>query len=108
MTTILIFVSIIVAGLFLIRMNKQETDVTKTKTKVGIMYVSSIAKNDLVELVEEKIRQINEEKNRLLNTLKTELDDLQSSYKNCLERNNEIISLLEKLLSYYNIFQVCL
>lgn len=35
MTTILIFVSIIVAGLFLIRMNKQETDVTKTKTKVG-------------------------------------------------------------------------
>ena len=37
MTTILIFVSIIVAGLFLIRMNKQETDVTKTKTKVGFI-----------------------------------------------------------------------
>lgn len=31
---------------------------TKTKTKVGIMYVSSIAKNDLVELVEEKIEKI--------------------------------------------------
>ena len=37
MTTILVFVCIIVAGLFLIQMNKQETDVTKTKTKVGFI-----------------------------------------------------------------------
>ena len=37
MGTILIFVCVIVAGIFLIRMNKQETDVTKTRTKVGFI-----------------------------------------------------------------------
>ena len=31
---------------------------TKTKTKVGIMYISSVAKADLVELVDEKIGKI--------------------------------------------------
>ncbi len=31
---------------------------TKTKTKVGIMYISSVAKNDLVKLVDEKISKI--------------------------------------------------
>lgn len=31
---------------------------TKTKTKVGIMYISSIAKKDLVNLIEEKINNI--------------------------------------------------
>lgn len=35
--TILVFVLVIVAGIFLIQMNKQETDVTKTKTKVGFL-----------------------------------------------------------------------
>ena len=35
--TILVFVCIIIAGIFLIRFNKQETDVTKTKTKVGFI-----------------------------------------------------------------------
>ncbi|MGN1085230.1 MAG: BMP family ABC transporter substrate-binding protein [Lachnospiraceae bacterium] len=37
LTTILIFVCIIVAGIFLIRINQQETDVTKTQTKVGFI-----------------------------------------------------------------------
>lgn len=37
LTTILIFVSIIVAGIFLIHINQQETDVTKTQTKVGFI-----------------------------------------------------------------------
>ena len=57
--------------------------------------------NSARELVEKKIRQIDEEKKRLLNTLFTELNDLERSYGDCLKRNNEIISLLEKLLSYY-------
>ena len=35
--TILIFVCIIVSGIFLIRMNRQETDVTKIQTKVGFL-----------------------------------------------------------------------
>ena len=59
--------------------------------------------NSARELVEKKIRQIDEEKKRLLNTLFTELNDLERSYGDCLKRNNEIISLLEKLLSYYYI-----
>ena len=58
--------------------------------------------NSARELVEKKIRQIDEEKKRLLNTLFTELNDLERSYGDCLKRNNEIISLLEKLLSYYS------
>ena len=37
MTTILIFVCIIVAGIFWIRINQQETDITKTQTKVGFI-----------------------------------------------------------------------
>lgn len=37
LTTTLIFVCIIVAGIFLIRINQQETDVTKTQTKVGFI-----------------------------------------------------------------------
>ena len=37
LTTILIFVCIIVAGIFVIRIHQQETDVTKTKTKVGFL-----------------------------------------------------------------------
>ncbi len=35
--TILVFVCIIVAGIFFIRMNQKETDVTKTQTKVGFI-----------------------------------------------------------------------
>ena len=80
------------------KLAKSKQYLTETLNNIRIRVINSAN-----ELVEEKIRQINEEKNRLLNTLKTELDDLQTSYKNCLERNNEIISLLEKLLSYYNI-----
>ena len=57
--------------------------------------------NSAIELFEEKNRQINEEQKRLVNTLHTELNDLENSYGECLKRNNEIISLLEKLLSYY-------
>lgn len=37
LTTILVFVCVIVAGIFLIRINQQETDVTKTQTKVGFI-----------------------------------------------------------------------
>ncbi|MGN0507058.1 MAG: BMP family ABC transporter substrate-binding protein [Lachnospiraceae bacterium] len=37
LTTILIFVGIIVAGIFLIHSKQQETDVTKTQTKVGFI-----------------------------------------------------------------------
>ena len=37
MVTILVFVCVIVAGILLIRVNKQETDVTKTQTKVGFI-----------------------------------------------------------------------
>ena len=37
MGTILVFVCIIVAGILFIRVNSQETDVTKTKTKVGFI-----------------------------------------------------------------------
>ena len=55
-----------------------------------------------IELFEDKNRQINEEQKRLVNTLHTELNDLENSYGECLKRNNEIISLLEKLLSYYS------
>lgn len=35
--TMLVFVCVIIAGILLIRMNKQETDVTKTQTKVGFL-----------------------------------------------------------------------
>ena len=35
--TMLAFVCVIIAGILLIRMNKQETDVTKTQTKVGFI-----------------------------------------------------------------------
>lgn len=35
--TILAFVCVIIVGIFLIRANKQETDVTKTQTKVGFL-----------------------------------------------------------------------
>ena len=45
--------------------------------------------------------EIDEEKKRLLNTLFTELNDLERSYGDCLKRNNEIISLsLNSLLKY--------
>lgn len=37
LATILVFVGVIVAGIFLIRINQQETDVTKTQTKVGFL-----------------------------------------------------------------------
>ena len=37
LTTILLFVCAIVAGIFLIHMNQQETDVTKKQTKVGFI-----------------------------------------------------------------------
>ena len=37
MGTILIFVCVIVAGILFIRIKNQETDVTKTKTKVGFI-----------------------------------------------------------------------
>ena len=37
LTTILIFTCAIVAGIFWIRINQQETDVTKTQTKVGVI-----------------------------------------------------------------------
>ena len=37
MGTILVFVCVIVAGILFIRIKNQETDVTKTKTKVGFI-----------------------------------------------------------------------
>lgn len=41
--TILVFVCIIVAGIFLIRINQQETDVTKARTKVGFVLNGKLA-----------------------------------------------------------------
>ena len=79
------------------KLAKSKQYLTETLNNIKIR-VSNSAK----ELVEKKIRQIDEEKKRLLNTLFTELNDLERSYGDCLKRNNEIISLLEKLLSYYS------
>ena len=80
------------------KLAKSKQYLTETLNNIKIR-VSNSAR----EIDEKKIRQIDEEKKRLLNTLFTELNDLERSYGNCLERNNEIISLLEKLLSYYYI-----
>ena len=79
------------------KLAKSKQYLTETLNNIKIR-VSNSAR----ELVEKKIRQIDEEKKRLLNTLFTELNDLERSYGDCLKRNNEIISLLEKLLSYYS------
>ena len=52
--TILVFVCIIVAGIFLIRFNKQETDVTKTKTKVGFLLNGKVDDHSSKEESKEK------------------------------------------------------
>lgn len=44
-TTILIFICIIIVGIFLIRINQQETDVTKTQTKVGFVLNGKVNDN---------------------------------------------------------------
>ena len=52
------------------KLAKSKQYLTETLNNIKIRVSNSAS-----ELVKEKIRQIDEEKNRLLNTLKTELDD---------------------------------
>ena len=88
MTTILIFVWIIVAGIFLIRINKQETDVTKTKTKVGFILNGKVNDHSWGEShyngMEISARELN----------------LNVVYKEDVPEDENCIEVIEELIAY--------
>ena len=88
MTTILIFVCIIVAGIFLIRINKQETDVTKTKTKVGFILNGKVNDHSWGEShyngMEISARELN----------------LNVVYKEDVPEDENCIEVIEELIAY--------
>ena len=64
--------------------------------------IKKIVSNSAIERVNQIISQKNEEIKELINTLITELNSAESSYENCLKRNDDIISLLKKMLCNYS------
>lgn len=87
MGTILVFVCAIVAGIFFIRVNQQETDVTKTKTKVGFILNGKVSDHSWGEShfngMEISARELN------LNVVYKE--DIPED-ENCIETIEELIA----------------
>ena len=86
--TILVFVCIIVAGIFLIRFNKQETDVTKTKTKVGFILNGKVDDHSWGESHYNGMKISAEELN------------LDVVYKEAVPEDERCVATIEELIEY--------
>ena len=86
--TIMVFVCIIVVGILLIHMNKKETDVTKTKTKVGFILNGKIDDHSWGEShyngMQISARELN----------------LEVVYKEEVPEDNRCIETIEELIGY--------
>ena len=86
--TILVFACIIVAGIFFIRFNKQETDVTKTKTKVGFLLNGKVDDHSWGESHYNGMKISAEELN------------LDVVYKEAVPEDERCVATIEELIEY--------